>query len=82
MSEFQRELMQLAASINGDHILAGFAEIGKGMSVREGNKYMEDAVRRFLEAGRYASKMGVDGEQIIQMKPSLTTRPSSNMKNP
>ena len=46
------------------------------MSVKEGKEYMDDAVRQFFEAGRSAKKMGVDGEQIVQMKPSLTTRSS------
>lgn len=46
------------------------------MSVKEGKEYMEDAVKRFFEAGHFAKKMGVDGEHIVQMKPSLTTRSS------
>ncbi|KAB2021346.1 hypothetical protein ES319_D07G132800v1 [Gossypium barbadense] len=77
LSEFQQELVQLAAVLKGDHILTSYPErIGKDMSVKEGKEYMEDAVKRFFEAGHYAKKMGVDGEQIVQMKPSLTTRSS------
>ncbi|XP_022752398.1 non-specific phospholipase C2 isoform X2 [Durio zibethinus] len=79
LSEFQQELLQLAAVLKGDDILTSYPEkIGKEMSVREGKEYMEDAVRRFFEAGRSAKKMGVDGEQIVQMKPSLTTRSSKS----
>ncbi|KAL4302441.1 hypothetical protein GQ457_10G007070 [Hibiscus cannabinus] len=75
LSEFQEEL---AAVLKGDHILTSYPEkIGKEMKVKEGKEYIEDAVKRFFEAGRFAMKMGVDADQILQMKPSLTT-PSSN----
>ncbi|PSR90135.1 Non-specific phospholipase [Actinidia chinensis var. chinensis] len=77
LSEFQQELVQLAAVLKGDHILTSFPEkIGKEMTVKEGNEYMEDALKRFFEAGLAAKKMGVDKEQIVKMRPSLTTRPS------
>ncbi|KAF8037993.1 hypothetical protein BT93_B0747 [Corymbia citriodora subsp. variegata] len=76
-SEFQQELLQLAAALKGDHIFTSYPErFGKEMTVKEGKEYMEDAVKSFFEAGLYAKKMGVDGEQIVKMRPSLTTRPS------
>ncbi|KAK2640979.1 hypothetical protein Ddye_022742 [Dipteronia dyeriana] len=79
LSEFQQEMLQLAAVLKGDHILSSFPEtIGKEMTVKQGKEYMEDAVKRFLEAGLLAKKMGVDGEQVVQMKPSLTTRSTKN----
>uniref|UniRef100_M4ENT6 Uncharacterized protein n=1 Tax=Brassica campestris TaxID=3711 RepID=M4ENT6_BRACM len=49
-------------------------EIGKGMTVIQGKKYMEDAVKRFLEAGRLALDMGANKEELVHMKPSLTGR--------
>ncbi|XP_044482225.1 non-specific phospholipase C2 [Mangifera indica] len=77
LSEFQQELLQLAAVLKGDNIFTSFPEkIGKNMTVKQGKEYMEDAVRRFFEAGQQAKRMGVDEEQIVQMKPSLTTRSS------
>ncbi|BAT88985.1 Non-specific phospholipase [Vigna angularis] len=84
MSEFQQELIQLAAVLKGDNILTSFpGKIGKDMTVKQGKDYMDDAVRRFFEAGRYAKKMGVNEEHIVQMKPSLTTRSSkSSNRNP
>ncbi|KAL9458580.1 hypothetical protein AB3S75_007446 [Citrus x aurantiifolia] len=84
LSEFQQELMQLAAVLKGDHVLTSFPDnIGKDMTVKEGKEYMEDAVKRFFDAGLQASKMGVDVEQIVQMKPSLTTRsPKTSTKTP
>ncbi|CAI0541883.1 unnamed protein product [Linum tenue] len=78
LTEFQQEMLQLAAVLKGDNVLSSYpSEIGKQMTVKEGTAYMEDAVRRFFQAGVYAKKMGVDEEQIVQMKPSLTTRRSS-----
>ncbi|KAK3408459.1 hypothetical protein EUGRSUZ_J00692 [Eucalyptus grandis] len=76
-SEFQQELLQLAAVLKGDHIFTSYPErFGKEMTVKEGKEYMEDAVKSFFEASLYAKKMGVDREQIVKMRPSLTTRPS------
>ncbi|XP_020230449.1 non-specific phospholipase C2 [Cajanus cajan] len=77
LSEFQQELIQLAAVLKGDNIFTSFpGTIGKDMTVKQGKDYMDDAVSRFFEAGRYARKMGVNEEHIVQMKPSLTTRSS------
>ena len=79
LSEFQQELIQLAAVLKGDNVFTSYPDaVGKDMTVKQGKDYMEDAVRRFLEAGRYAKKMGVSEEHIVQMKPSLTTRPSKS----
>ncbi|KAF5205668.1 Non-specific phospholipase c2 [Thalictrum thalictroides] len=78
LSEFQQELMQLAAVLKGDHVFTSYPDkTGKEMTVKEGQVYMEDAVKRFFEAGISAKRMGVDGEQIVKMRPSLTTRSSS-----
>lgn len=48
------------------------------MTVKQGKDYMDEAVKRFFEASRYAKKMGVSEEHIVQMKPSLTTRSSKS----
>ncbi|CAN4123195.1 unnamed protein product [Withania somnifera] len=80
ISEFQQELVQLAAVLKGDYLLTSYPEkIGKGMTVKQGKAFMEDAVKRFFEAGFAAKKIGVDEEQIVQMRPSLTTRSSTNL---
>ncbi|KAJ4978031.1 hypothetical protein NE237_008811 [Protea cynaroides] len=79
LSEFQQELIHLAAVLKGDHLLTSYPnKIGKQMSVKEGKQYVEDAVYRFFEAVHSAKRMGVDEEQIVKMRPSLTTRSSSN----
>ncbi|XP_061984994.1 non-specific phospholipase C2-like [Populus nigra] len=82
LTEFQQELLQLAAVLKGEDTLTSYLEkIGKEMTVKQGNDYMEDAVKRFLEAGLHATRMGVDEEQIVQMRPSLTTRTSKPTTN-
>ncbi|KAL9274323.1 Non-specific phospholipase C1-like protein, partial [Drosera capensis] len=74
LSEFQVELIQLASQLNGDHVLNTYPDIGKNMTVAEANRYAEDAVKRFLEAGRAALRAGADESAIVTMRPSLTTR--------
>jgi phospholipase C len=80
LSSFQQEIVQLAAVLNGDHQLSSLQDrIRDKMNVREGTSYMRNAVRRFFEAGMSAKRMGVsDDEQIVKMRPSLTTRTSSS----
>ncbi|CAA7018380.1 unnamed protein product [Microthlaspi erraticum] len=75
LSEFQKELVQLAAVLKGDDALTTYPkEIGKGMTVIQAKRYMEDAVKRFLEAGRLALAMGANKEELVRMRPSLTGR--------
>ncbi|KAK1299264.1 hypothetical protein QJS10_CPB14g01740 [Acorus calamus] len=78
LSEFQMELIQLASQLNGDHVLNAYPDIGKGMSVGQANNYAEDAVARFLEAGRAALKAGANESAIVMMRASLTSRMPSN----
>lgn len=71
--------MQLAAVLKGDSLFTSYPEkTGKKMTVKEGKEYTEDALKRFFEAGLYAKRMGVNEEQIVQMRPSLTTRSSKS----
>lgn len=76
LSEFQMELIQLASQLNGDYILNSYPNIGKSMTVKEANRYAEDAVKRFLEAGKAALKAGANDSAIVTMRPSLTSRVS------
>ncbi|XP_020252204.1 LOW QUALITY PROTEIN: non-specific phospholipase C1-like [Asparagus officinalis] len=77
LSEFQVELIQLASQLNGDHVLNAYPDIGKSMSVRQANRYAEDAVARFLEAGRAALRAGANESAIVTMRPALTSRTPS-----
>ncbi|CAL0335003.1 unnamed protein product [Lupinus luteus] len=74
LSEFQMELIQLASQLNGDHVLNSYPNIGKTMTVGEANKYAEDAVKRFIEAGKAALKAGANESVVVTMRPSLTSR--------
>ncbi|KAG9143478.1 hypothetical protein Leryth_016485 [Lithospermum erythrorhizon] len=78
LTEFQIELIQLASQLNGDYVLNSYPDIGKSMTAGEANKYVEDAVERFLEAGRAALKAGANDSAIVTMKPSLTSRTSGS----
>lgn len=78
LSEFQIEMIQLASQLNGDHVLNTYPHIGENMTVDEANRYAEDAVRRFLEAGRAAIRAGADESAIVTMRPSLTSRTTSS----
>ncbi|XP_028779937.1 non-specific phospholipase C1 [Neltuma alba] len=74
LSEFQVELIQLASQLVGDYVLKTYPDIGKTMTVEEANRYAEDAVKRFLEAGKAALRAGANESAIVTMRPSLTSR--------
>ncbi|KHG20385.1 Phospholipase C 4 [Gossypium arboreum] len=74
LSEFQVELVQLASQLNGDYVLNTYPYTGKSMRVGEANRYVEDAVKRFLEAGKAAIRADANESEIVTMRPSLTSR--------
>ncbi|XP_030542360.1 non-specific phospholipase C6 [Rhodamnia argentea] len=77
LSEFQSELVQLAAVLKGDHFLSSFPdEMGKKMSVKEANEYVNGAISRFMRASKEAIKLGADESAIVDMRSSLATRSS------
>lgn len=77
LSEFQGEVVQLAAVLNGDHFLSSFPdEMSKKMSVKEAHEYVKGAVSRFIRASKEAIKLGADESAIVDMRSSLTTRSS------
>lgn len=77
LSEFQGEVVQLAAVLNGDHFLSSFPdEMGKKMTVKEAHEYARGAVSRFIRASKEAVKLGADESAIVDMRSSLTTRSS------
>ncbi|KAF7134942.1 hypothetical protein RHSIM_Rhsim08G0191200 [Rhododendron simsii] len=77
LSEFQSEVVQLAAVLNGDHFLSSFPdEMSKKMNVKEAHKYVKGAVSRFIRASKEAIKLGANESAIVDMRSSLTTRSS------
>jgi phospholipase C len=76
LSEFQSEVVQLAAVLNGDHFLSSFPnEMSNKMNVKEAHAYVR-AVARFVRASKEAIKLGADQSAIVDMRSSLTTRSS------
>ncbi|KAJ7521264.1 hypothetical protein O6H91_19G044300 [Diphasiastrum complanatum] len=75
LTEFQEELVQLAAQLNGDHALKAYPTLGKTMTVKEANDYVQSSVSCFLQASTKALKAGVLSESdIVEMRPSLKNR--------
>lgn len=77
LSEFQSEVVQLAAVLNGDHFLSSFPDdMSKKMSVKDAYRYVRGAVSRFMTASKEAINLGADESAIVDMRASLTTRSS------
>lgn len=77
LSEFQGEVVQLAAVLNGDHFLSSFPdEMSNKMNVKKAHEYVRGAVARFIRASKEAIKLGADPSAIVDMRSSLTTRSS------
>ncbi|GAA0138448.1 phospholipase [Lithospermum erythrorhizon] len=77
LSEFQGEVVQLAAVLNGDQFLNSFPdEMSKKMKVKEAHDYVKGAVSRFIRASKEAVRLGADESAIVNMRSSLTTRSS------
>ncbi|KAK4256937.1 hypothetical protein QN277_006594 [Acacia crassicarpa] len=75
LSEFQSEVVQLAAVLNGDHFLSSFPdEMSTKMSVKEAHDYVSGAVSRFIRASKEAINLGAHDSAIVDMRSSLTTR--------
>lgn len=79
LSEFQGEVVQLAAVLNGDHFLSSFPDdMSKKMNVKEAHDYVRGAVSRFIRASKEAVSLGADESAIVDMRSSLTTRSSTH----
>lgn len=63
-SEFQQELVQLAAALKGR--LATEMDITT-LTIKEANDYVEEAVAQFMKAGKDALKAGEDAETIVKV---------------
>uniref|UniRef100_A0A6V7QYV2 Non-specific phospholipase C4 n=1 Tax=Ananas comosus var. bracteatus TaxID=296719 RepID=A0A6V7QYV2_ANACO len=71
LSEFQAELVQLGAVLNGDHAKDIYPDkLVEGMTVAEAAKYCNDAFKRFLEECENCRKNGADGSHIVVVKPT------------
>ncbi|KAL3676353.1 hypothetical protein R1sor_026301 [Riccia sorocarpa] len=68
LTEFQQELVLLASQLNGDHVLRDYPSLGKKMTVKQGNDYVNDAVARFIREGEKQLRAGVNEITILQLK--------------
>ncbi|KAG0474835.1 hypothetical protein HPP92_014521 [Vanilla planifolia] len=71
LSDFQRELVQLAAVLNGDHAKESlFPDVlVEGMTVAQGASYTQDAIKVFMEEAERCRKAGYDGSHVIVLRP-------------
>ncbi|XP_057863288.1 non-specific phospholipase C2 [Cryptomeria japonica] len=82
LNEFQSELVQLAAQLNGDHALPSYPdELPNKMCVREAQQYIERSVNRFFEACEKARMDGEDESYIVNL-PCETTGDGADSSEP
>lgn len=67
LSEFQEELVQMAATLNGDCKKDIYPQkLVEGMNVRDAINYVDDAFKKFLDDCDKAKKGGADESEIVQ----------------
>ncbi|MFS7889097.1 putative phosphoesterase [Helianthus anomalus] len=73
LSEFQQELVQLGAVLNGDYKQDTFPnKLVENMTVTEGAKYLEDAYKKFCDDCEQAKRDGKDGSHIVCLEEPTT----------
>ncbi|TKY68766.1 Non-specific phospholipase C4 [Spatholobus suberectus] len=78
LSEFQEELVQMAATLNGDHRKTIYPDkLIENMSVSDAVKYVEDAFKTFLNECEKAKQSGADGSEIVDCANGSSTPPNS-----
>ncbi|GAB2233923.1 hypothetical protein Droror1_Dr00003153 [Drosera rotundifolia] len=66
LSDFQKELVQMAACLNGDHRKETYPEkLVENMNVADAVEYVGKAFKLFIDEGEKARKAGADGETVI-----------------
>lgn len=72
LSEFQRELVDLARALNGDLPLNSLRDqSGKQMTVKEADRYITRATSMFIQASKAAIESGADQYAIVDIMKSL-----------
>ncbi|RWR86795.1 non-specific phospholipase C4-like protein [Cinnamomum micranthum f. kanehirae] len=81
LSEFQEELVQMAAVLNGDHRKDIYPEkLVENMTVGDAVKYVDDAFKTFLEACENRRKNGADESEIVVVTSSPALSPPTEKK--
>ncbi|CAL4950861.1 unnamed protein product [Urochloa decumbens] len=80
LSDFQRELVELASFLNGDYMLTSLAQETrkKKMTVKQADAYVRRAITGFLQASKQAVRLGANESAIVTMRSSLTSKSSSS----
>ncbi|RYQ87915.1 hypothetical protein Ahy_B09g095441 isoform D [Arachis hypogaea] len=79
LSDLQVELVQMAATLNGDHKKSIYPnKLVENMTVSDAVKYIEDAFSTFLDECNKAKQSGVDGSQIVDCADKNKSTPNSN----
>ncbi|KAK9911530.1 hypothetical protein M0R45_035431 [Rubus argutus] len=66
ISDFQEELVQLAAALNGDHRKDIYPhKLVENMTVSEAHKYVEEAFKKFQDECQRARESGTDESEIV-----------------
>ncbi|KAL6654002.1 hypothetical protein ACP70R_007467 [Stipagrostis hirtigluma subsp. patula] len=80
ISEFQAELVQLGAALNGDHATAAYesGELVEGMTVAAAAEYCRDAFGRFLQECERCRECGMDGSHIPAVQPATAPSQPAN----
>ncbi|KAL0008282.1 hypothetical protein SO802_009784 [Lithocarpus litseifolius] len=75
LSEFQEELVQLAAVLNGDHRKETYPDkLVENMTVAEAAKYVKDAFKTFLDECDKARASGVSEDEIVVCPPNPSSK--------
>ncbi|WOL09539.1 non-specific phospholipase C4 [Canna indica] len=70
LSEFQMEMVQLGAVLNGDHAKNTYPnELVENMTVGEGADYSSKAMETFLQECEKCRKNGADGSHVVVVNP-------------
>ncbi|CAO2202989.1 unnamed protein product [Urochloa humidicola] len=80
LSDFQRELVELASFLNGDYMLTSLAQETqkKRMTVKQADAYVRRAITGFLRASKQAVRLGANESAIVTMRSALTSKSASS----
>ncbi|OIW18856.1 hypothetical protein TanjilG_25299 [Lupinus angustifolius] len=80
LTEFQEELVQMAATLNGDHRKSIYPnKLVENMTVPEAVKYVENAFKTFLDECDKAKQSGVDESEIVDCANASVPPGSKNL---
>ncbi|CAO2144608.1 unnamed protein product [Urochloa humidicola] len=80
ISDFQAELVQLGAVLNGDHATEAYRtdKLIEGMTVAEAAAYCQGAFERFREECRRCHEHGMDGSHVPTVQPAVAVPAAAN----